>query len=169
MQLTREVFETCRERALGLLDQRAHSAGELRAKLLARGFAEALVTLVVDDLRRSGLINDLDYATAFCQERMRGSRPAGPLRLKAELLRRHVPGDLAEQALDAAMKEAGGADHEFEAALAAGRAKWAALRRRPSPDVRRDRERLLRFLAGRGFGAGIGYRVLEALEQDGGT
>jgi regulatory protein len=164
MRLTREVFEACRERALNLLDRRAHSAGEVRVKLLARGFEEALVVLVVDDLQRSGLVNDLDFATAFCQERLRGSRPAGPARIKADLLRRHVAAEVAEQALRAALAESG-VDSEFEAALTAGRTKWTALRRRPGQDIRKDRERLLRFLAGRGFGFDLGWRVLESLER----
>jgi regulatory protein len=164
MRLTREVFEACRERALNLLDRRAHSAGEVRVKLLARGFEEALVMLVVDDLQRSGLVNDLEFATAFCQERMHGSRPAGPARLKADLLRRQVSADHAEQALRAVLEEAG-VDSEFETALAAGRTKWTALRRRPGQDLRQDRERLLRFLAGRGFAFDVGWRVLEVLER----
>ena len=166
MRLTREDFETFRERALNLLDRRAHSAGEIRVKLLARGFEEALVVLVVDDLLRSGLVNDLYFAIALCQERLRGSRPAGPARLKADLQRRHVPADIAEQAVHAALAEAG-VDAEFEAALTAGRTKWTALRRRAGQDVRQDRERLLRFLAGRGFGFDLGKRVLERLERGG--
>jgi regulatory protein len=164
MRLTREVFETCRERALNLLDRRAHSAGEIRTKLLARGFEEALVTLVVDDLQRSGLVCDLDFAVAFCQERLRGARPAGPARLKADLFRRHVAAEIAEQAIHAALDESG-VDSEFAAALVAGRTKWTALRRRPGQDLRQDRARLLRFLAGRGFGFDIGRRVLEVMER----
>ena len=166
MRLTRDDFETCRERALNLLDRRAHTAGEMRVKLLARGFEEALVVLVVDDLQRSGLVDDLAFAIAFCQERLRGSRPAGPARLKADLQRRHVAADLAEQAIRTTLEDAG-VDAEFAAALAAGRTKWTSLRRRADQDVRQDRERLLRFLAGRGFGFDLGRRVLESLERSG--
>lgn len=164
MRLTKEAFEDCRERALALLDQRAHSTGELRAKLLKRGFEQALVKLVTDDLVRSGLVSDLDFARAFCDERLHGARPTGPARLKAELLRRHVPAELADEAVGAALGE-GGADSEFESALAAGRRKWDALQGRPGSDARKDRDKVLRFLAGRGFGAAVCWRVVETLAQ----
>lgn len=164
MNLTREAFDTCRERALGLLDRRAHSLGEIRAKLRARGFDEPLVQLVADDLLRSGLVCDLDFALAFCEERSRGSRPAGPARLKADLLRRHVAADVAEEAIRTVIEQSGG-DSEYDSALAAGRRKWQALRARPGQDPRKDRERLLRFLAGRGFSSAVCRRVLDGLER----
>lgn len=162
MRLTREVFDECRERALSLLDRRAHSVGQLRAKLLKRGFAEALVTLVTDDLCRTGLLDDQQFAVAFCEERLNGSNPAGRRRLKAELLRRQVPAELAEEALRAVLEGAGN-DSEYTSALQAGRRKWSALQARPGSEPRQDRDRLLRFLAGRGFSADIGYRVAAAV------
>jgi len=164
MRLRKEAFEDCRERALSLLDQRAHSAGQLRAKLLAKGFEGPLVNLVTDDLVRGGLVSDLGFALSFCEERLRGSRPSGPLRLKAELLRRHVSADVAEQAVSAALDEAGD-DAEYGSALAAGQRKWETLRGRAGSDVRKDRERLLRFLAGRGFSGEVCRRVLDSLER----
>ncbi len=164
MRLTREAFETCRERALGLLDRRAHSLGELRDKLLARGFDDALVTLVTRDLQRCGLLDDRSFAAAFCEERLRGPRPTGPARLKADLLRRRVPPEIAEEAVRAAVDQPG-SDTEFQSALAAGRRKWEALRGRPGHDPRKDRDRVLRFLAGRGFSGAACRRVLDALQQ----
>jgi regulatory protein len=164
MRLTREAFETCRERALSLLDRRAHSLGEIRCKLRTRGFEEPLVALVADDLQRSGLVSDPDFAVAFCEERLRSSRPAGPARLKADLLRRHVAAEVAEEAVRTAMAQSGH-DSEYQSALAAGRRKWQALRARPSQDSRKDRERLLRFLAGRGFSGDVCRRVIERVER----
>jgi regulatory protein len=164
MPLTREAFEICRERALGLLDRRAHSVGEIRTKLRTRGFEEALVALVTDDLQRCGLVSDRDFAVAFCEERLNGSRPAGPARLKADLLRRHVPADLAEEAVRTVLDQSG-QDSEYDSGLAAGRRKWQALRARPRQDLRQDRERLLRFLASRGFSSAVCRRVLEDLQR----
>jgi len=145
-----------------LLDRRAHSLGEIRTKLRARGFDEPLVQLVADDLQRSGLVNDLDFAVAFCEERLRGSRPSGPARLKADLLRRHVAADVAGEAVRTVLEQSG-SDSEYDSALAAGRRKWQALRARPGQDLRKDRERLLRFLAGRGFCSAVCRRVLDGL------
>jgi SOS response regulatory protein OraA/RecX len=58
-----------------------------------------------------------------------------------------------------------GHDSEYQSALAAGRRKWQALRARPSQDSRKDRERLLRFLAGRGFSGDVCRRVIERVER----
>lgn len=156
------VLQECRERALRLLDQRAHSVAEMRRKLAKRGYARAVVNAVIEDLQRWGLLDDRRFALEYCAYRCGGSRPYGRSRVLAELSRRGIAAEIAAEALRVFEQEE--ESSEFDRALEAGRRKWTALERESDPRKRRDK--LLRFLAGRGFAGGVCYEVLETLERD---
>ena len=155
----------CRERALSLLDRRAHSVAELRRKLRKRGYAPEIVTQVLADLQRWQLLDDRRFADEYCVYRCGGSRPYGRRRVLAELSRRGIAPEIAAEALDAFEHT----EHstEFERAFAAGRRKWESLCARETVPVKR-REKLVRFLAGRGFASGACYAVLEKLQSEDG-
>ena len=140
--------DDCRERALRLLDQRMHTVCELRRKLRAKGFEADAVEPVLADFQRVGLLNDRLYAETFCRERLEGSRPVGPIKLRNQLRQRGVDADTVRDVL-AQFEESQDGETDFDRAVRAGQSKLRLLK----PDLpRRDAyARLCRFLAGRGF------------------
>ena len=142
---------TLRERALVLLARREHSRAELARKLAPHdefGGTDALL----DDLQREGLLSDSRYAEALAHTR---AGRHGSLRLKADLRGKGVDDNEAAEAL----AEARAND------LAAARAVWAKKFDSP-PSNAAERDKQMRFLAGRGFPLDVIRRVIGGLEED---
>lgn len=126
-----------RERAIGLLARREHSARELVTKLLRAGAEAAAARAVVGALAADGLQSDERFAESFVRSRL--ARGQGPL-LIARALREH--------AIDEALvrRHFRGIDW-FAVAEAVATRRYRA----PAADDRREQARRRRFLAGRGF------------------
>ena len=153
----------CRERALRLLETRPHSTHELAGKLLRRGFDQSVVDLVTADLTRVGLLNDLEFAKAYCQSRFSGARAAGPHRIKWELRRRGVVGPVAEEALLQARLEAGEEGDSVRVLDLATR-KWPSVARSAEPQA--AKARLYRFLIRRGFDGAAARDAVDRVAAD---
>lgn len=140
--------QDCRERALRLLDQRMHTVRELRTKLHSKGFPKNDIEQVLADFTRLNLLNDRQFAEMYCQEKLGGSRPVGPLKIRAQLQKRGVPADVIQDVL-ANWEQTDDGETDLDRAIRAGESKLRLLK----PDLpRRDAyARICRFLAGRGF------------------
>lgn len=125
--------------AVRLLARREHSAFELRAKLVGRGYPEPRVDAVLADLARRRLLSDARFAEVFVNAHV--GRGEGPVKIRAELARRGVAEELIEQALAAA-----GVDWHRLAAEVRGRRFGPA-----EPREYRERVRQAQFLQRRGF------------------
>ena len=133
------MLAPARRKSLDLLARREHSRAELRGKLLARGFAEDVVTRVLDDLDERDWLSDRRFAERYVEAR-RG-RGFGPLLIRAELERRGVAGDVCSRCLDEK-------DPEWrDVALRALRRRFGESAS-PAPG---DRAKRVRFLLRRGF------------------
>lgn len=90
-------FEEAKEKALNLLEFRAHSRKEIFDKL--RRFTDAQTAgEVADALEEAGLINDEEYAYQ-CAHDLMELRFFGPNRVKQELSRRGISPETAEEAI----------------------------------------------------------------------
>jgi len=135
---------------LGLLARREHSVAELRTKLAARGYASGDIEGTLEELAQRMLLCDRRFAEAFL--RSRAERGQGPLRIRAQLMRRGVRSGLIDAALD-------GAEADWDQCAQAARRK----RFGPSlPAERAEQARQARFLSGRGFSSGQVARALLA-------
>jgi len=161
-----EALAACRDRALLLLSQRAHSIGELRFKLQRKQFAPPLVDRVLSDLAKAGLLDDLAYALAFCIERLRAPRPVGRWRILQELRKRRISDEIAVDAMAQAVEDDSFED-ELPRALRAGEKKWHSLLSR-EPDGRKRYAKVNRFLASRGFDGQVCREVLDRLSSGSG-
>lgn len=91
------TFEEAKEKALNLLEFRAHSRKELFDKL--RRFTDvSTADEVVDALEEAGLINDEEYAYQ-CAHDLMELRLFGPIRVKQELAKRGIASELIEAAI----------------------------------------------------------------------
>lgn len=128
------------DRALRLLTQRGHSAAELMTKLRRAGIPERTAEATINECRRLGFINDELFARDCAA--MLAARGCGRLKIRADLKRRGV----AEQSAEAIAELE---ESELERAIEAAQFKRRLLNREKDP--RKLREKLWRFLLGRGF------------------
>lgn len=84
--------------AARLLEQRQRSVADLRGRLLAAGYPEALVAVAVDRLLAVGYLDDEAFARAWVESRDR-ARPRGEHALRRELALRGVDRELVETVL----------------------------------------------------------------------
>ena len=150
--------EAAREAALRLLERTGRTRADLARRLHEQGFEDAVVTAVLDRLAGVGLVDDVEYALAFLNERW-GRRAAGRRRLEQELRKRGVAHPQVEQAFARFEAAQGPAD---ELRLARRVAEQAG-RRYARLDARTRRQRLYALLARRGFD---GYVIEQALRDD---
>ena len=80
-----------------MLARRDYSSGELRAKLRARGYDEALVGTVLADLAERRLIDDVRYAASYVH--CHAERGQGPQRIKRDLAEFDLDQELIETAV----------------------------------------------------------------------
>ncbi|MDD4817929.1 MAG: regulatory protein RecX [Victivallaceae bacterium] len=150
------------DRALRLLSTRAHGVRELRTKLL-RGKEpppENTVDAVVAECLRLGFLNDVQFARD-CAAELAG-RGCGDVAIRFKLKARGLaPDDIAAAMIELAAESPGG---EAERAMAAGKFKLKSLKK-DEPE-RKKREKLFRFLAGRGFRGETVREVLRRLLSD---
>lgn len=86
-----------RSLALNLLALREHSKFELQQKLCKRGFAEASVAAVIQDLAEKGLQSDDRFVEGYVV--MRQKRGFGPRRIQMELTERGIDKEQGEDFL----------------------------------------------------------------------
>ena len=146
----------CYEAALTMLDQSAQTSGDLRSKLIRKGFVEAAADAVVERLIGNGLIDDERYAQRIAQGQL--NKAVGAYAVRRKLRAKHLP----EDAIDAVMEDF---DEEQQAAACREAAnklwrKYAAL---PS---REARAKLSQALARRGFGWEAIASAVDALASD---
>jgi regulatory protein len=124
--------------ALDALARRDYASGDLRRKLLEKGYDAVVVAPLLDALRAEKLLDDRRYAENFVA--YHAARGLGPLRVRADLRRRGLEGTLVEECLDAFP--------EWIVHLRQARQKkFGAM----LPSTYADRQRQARFLGYRGF------------------
>jgi regulatory protein len=147
-------------KAFRLLTLRAHSEKELRAKLHAGGFTDAVVERVMGRCRELGYLND----ELFARQRARMlavSRLAGDRRIAFDLRERGIDSMHAAQVIAEVRGEFG----EEEAATRLLRKK---IRGRPVASLtEREKAGLARSLMGKGFPAGLILKILKTTEEEG--
>lgn len=142
-----EEYALARRQALRLLSYKMRTERELRGRLREKEHPPATIDRVIEDLRAAGLVDDAAYARAFISD-MRKRRPSGRTLLRFQLRRRGVAPTTADEELSRLL------DHELEEAdaLAAARKYLRrAMRSRRKEEADRRRQRLVRYLMGRGF------------------
>lgn len=135
------------DKAIKLLSLRLHTTGELYRKLKARGFKEEEIRPVLRKLEELKFLDDERFAQIFV-DNLKRYKDFGYYGIKAKLLLRQIPSDLAEEAL-----------REFftlEEEEAVAKRLVAKLKRQG----RTDWDKLVRSLTSRGFRNEVIRKVL---------
>ena len=148
-----DSVQRCLNVATRYLSYRPRSESELRERLCQRGFDSDSVEVVLGRLREQGLVNDVDFAQ-FWQDNRQSFSPRSRWLTRLELRRKGVAEEIIDQVVSAASDD----DSAYRAAL--GRA-----RRLPVSDYQGFRRRLGGYLKRRGFSYGVINNTVEQLWQ----
>ena len=146
-----EDLPSPRNVAMNWLARREHSRAEIRDKLAKRDYPPAVVAETVAALAADGLVSDERFAESFVAARQR--RGQGPVRIRMELSRRGLDGELINLHLEAA-----GTDW-VQLAREVRSKKFGAT----MPGDYKEKARQMRFLEYRGF---TGEQIRSALGDD---
>jgi len=141
-------------RALKLLSYRPRSEAEVRKKLEQHSVPESMIVEVLERLRRSGLIDDARFARDWTENRSE-FRPRSRRALTIEMRQRGVDNDAITQAVT-------GLDDESLAYQAA----MKYCRRLNGLEWQDFRQKLIGFLARRGFSYGIAAPVVRRVWEE---
>lgn len=143
-----------RERALGLLARREHSARELKRKLQQKGVAAEEAGDVVGDMGERNYQSDERFAASLV--RRRALDGYGPLRIRAELATHGIVREAASAALDTA---------EIDWIAIARRVFASKFRGTEAADYK-ERQKRAGWLGARGFDAAVIRAVSRAEVED---
>jgi len=150
------------ELALGMLERRPLSEGEVALRLARKGVGEGEIAAVIARLRAQGLLEDAGLCRRLARS-YQEERRYGPAKIAWKLASRRFPRELIEEAL----REVASPPAVSEAAAQALRKKF----REGIPPGREGAAKAYRFLAGRGFPpdacrAAVGRRRTELPQGD---
>lgn len=131
----------CYEAALTMLDQAAQTSGDLRLKLMRKGYVEPAARAVVERLIDNGLIDDARYAERVAQGQL--NKAVGAYAVRRKLMAKRLP----EEAIEAAMEGFDG-EQQAQACREAAQKLWRKYAVLPR---REGRAKLSQALARRGF------------------
>ena len=135
------------ERALNFLSYRPRSETEVRRNLRKTSVDDAVIEAVVERLTQAGLLNDLEFARYWVENRMQ-FKPRGAYALRHELREKGVPASIIVAALK-----------DFDEEAAARKAAEAGALRLAHPPSRDFRRKFQGYMARRGFS----YALIEPL------
>lgn len=147
-------LQKTRARALFYLGKRAYGVEELRQKLYDKDFEKESVDTVIDEFIQDRLFDDEDFIAQWL-ELIAERRRYGYLKIKKMLREKHF----TDLQIDKVFRRTY-ADKEREIALEAAEAKKAFLR---NEEPLKQKQKVVRFLASRGFGSDTVISVMETL------
>lgn len=161
LQRTEELFHA-KAAALRFLSTRPRTEREMRDKLREKEFAEDEISRTIDELKASGILNDLEFARAYIRDAL-ALKPLGRIAIARKLLLLGVAKDITTQTLDEAFAEV-----DTEAmALDAGRRFLRKTRGTSrTNDPKKLRARLTSFLLRRGYSWNVAGPVVRLLIDD---
>jgi len=141
-----------REKALELLSLREHAAGELMTKLLQKGYKKKHIQDVINYLRGKNYLNDTRFADMYAAELI-DKKHEGPAKVKERLIRRGIPAETIRDIMANYDKARQFANCRYHYEKKIGSLTGT------EPDA--IRQKMIRFLQGKGFGWQIILAVLE--------
>jgi regulatory protein len=143
--------ETAYNRVLNYLSYRPRSRAEVITYLRKRDVSESQIGVIVERLTRAGLLDDEAFAQFWVENRER-FRPRGVRALRYELRGKGLDDEVIEQALAS-----------VDASASAYRAASRKARQWSQLDESTFRQKLVAFLARRGFDYSVAREVVERL------
>jgi len=131
---------------------------ELRKKLYAQEYPAAEIRQVIEDFVRKGYLNDALYAENLCSAMT--ARGDGKRKIAGKLRAKGIDPEL----IGTVLQTLDGEIPEEEAAWQSLRKKKLQLMR--EADERRQKEKIVRYLAGHGFSASAAFSAWERFRRE---
>jgi len=139
-----------------ILDRRLQPVARIRDKAVEKGYSQAAVDAVLDQMASRGLYSDRRYAEAYCRDCL-ANRAVGRRYLVSKLRGKRVPAsiaaEVANEILDAGTEE-----------VLAERAAETRWKRIKNTGDMKALAKVVRFLQGRGFDAGTANRAARKMK-----
>ena len=158
LQRTEELL-SAKNAALRYLSTRPRTEREVRDKLREKEYGEEEIARAIDDLKRSGLLNDEEFSRMYIRDAL-ASRPAGKLLLKKKLLLLGVDKATVDHALHEAFQQVNQEDAAMKAATQFMKKTHST---RKNESALKLRNRLTSFLVRRGYTWNLIETVLKGL------
>jgi regulatory protein len=146
----RDDIERAHGRALDYLSYRPRSESEVRHNLSEKDVEDQIVDVVVERLKRAGLLDDREFARYWVKNRARFN-PRGLRGLRYEMQQKGVSRDIIDDALET-----------FDVEAAARKTAEAGARRLSHEDSSAFRRKLQAYMVRRGFS----YAVIQPLVEE---
>ena len=153
--------EECFHKILSYQSVRAHSTREVRNKLIKKNFPKLIIDRALDRVQSLGLLDDAVFAKLFVEEKL--SYGNGRNKVKSELFKRGVDKEIIKEAFEH-FENHSDFETQEEILFTHAKRKWQQLEREKDPYKRK--QKLLAFLANRGFSAEESYRALDHCSND---
>lgn len=131
-----------REIALGYLDYGLKSRKEVEKKLKTKEISEDVINSTLDSAESYGYIDDENFTKTFINEKIRSK---GRFKVIKDLMDKGIEKEIIDEAFTDEME-----DKEYTYLLTATEKKYSALKNREE-DIRKIKEKLMRFLLSRGY------------------
>jgi len=138
-----------------LLRTRPRSEEEIRQRLKLKGYGGEVINGVIEDLRRTGNIDDAKFARFWVESRM-NMNPMGDVILKHELKQKGV----SDAVIEATLQDKAASYDEYEVAFSMASEKY---KRFQKLDDRKALKRVYDFLTRRGFKYDTIRKIIEEL------
>ena len=149
-------YKLCLDAALRLLSQRMHSVYEVKTKLKKKTFLYKTIQGVIVELERTNLLNDEQFAKNYIEELILQGK--GRYKIISSLQRRGIHRELIEDNL----QELDDPDAEEKRAEEAFNKKLKSLTN-AKLEPRKQKEKLIRHLMGKGFSPDVVFKTIEKL------
>lgn len=153
-----EDLVAIREACFRYLSRRDHSSFELKQKVGKKGYKESDIDQVIEDLLESGYLNDEKFATAFVEEKTELNQ-WGPKKIKSHLYKKGIHQNIIEKVLSKATDDL--QLQQICVDLVVKR-KRHFLR---EDDVFKRKQKIYRYLAGRGFSGSVIKKSLPRITE----
>jgi SOS response regulatory protein OraA/RecX len=134
-----------------LLDRRLQPLARIRDKAAEKGYSEAAVDAVLEQMASRGLYSDRKYAEAYCRDCLAG-KAVGRHYLIDKLRGKRVPSAVAMAVASEILDDG----TEEELAVRAAQTRWKRIK---DPGNIKSLAKVVRFLQSRGFNAGSANRA----------
>jgi len=143
-----------------LLSLRDHGERELAGKLKKRGFEVEIIAAAIDYFRELGYLNDHVFASSQAR-RLATGKGYGNRKIASFLLEKGLSKDIVEKAIINARYEWS----ETQALISLIRKKTASGNIQDDP---KGKQRLVRYLMGKGFSPGLIFETINRAEEEDG-
>lgn len=151
-----------KQAAYRFISRRDHSFRELKTKLQKKGYDGELIASVLNELLERDYINDERFAKAFADEQVR-LKKWGKRKLQGELAKKGIASFIIDEVVSNIFSDT---DEEFKNAYDAAVKKLRMISHKKI-EPKKQREKLLSFLIGRGYDFDTAKQAISKLDLNG--